>query len=267
MTANKVRTGNAAALQRNHPHFHIIFAQLALGAVLLGGWEAYGRFVDSSLTSTPSDVAVRLAEWTGSILWLNLLTTLLEIGIGIALGVPTGVAAGLLLGRAKLLGALLRPIVTLFYSVPFIALTPLLIMWFGVGLAPKVILVAMSSFFLMFFGTFSGAQSVDPDLIATVDIMGASARERFLKVIAPACSPWIVSGIKTVLPFGLIGATIGEMLAAQSGVGSLLSNAANDFDMAGFYAALFVLMVLGILFRNLAQRLEGWLLRWRQPIE
>jgi len=267
MIGDTMREGNASAPRKADRIAHIILMQLVLGVALLAGWESYGRFVDGSLTSMPSDIAVRLAQWAGSGLWLHVATTLFEIVAGVAIGVPAGVAAGLLLGRARLLGALLRPIVTLLYSVPFIALTPLLIMWFGVGIAPKVILVAMSSFFLMFFATFSGARSVDSDLIATVDIMGATPRERFLKVIAPACGPWIVSGIKTVLPFALIGATIGEMLAAQAGVGSLLSNAANDFDIAGFYAALFILMILGILFRTLAQRLEDWLLRWRQRVE
>jgi NitT/TauT family transport system permease protein len=253
----------SAPPRRGQRRLLVVVLRLVLAGVILAGWEAYGRLVDSSLTSTPSDIAAVLAGWARSVLWLNLGVTLFEIVAGLVLGVPVGIVAGLFLGRARVAGALLRPIVVLFYSVPFIALTPLLIMWFGVGSASKVMLIALSSFFLLFFNTFAGAQEVDPDLVAIADIMGASRRERFVKVIAPACAPRILSGLKTALPFALIGAVIGEMLAARAGLGNLLMDSGNDFDMAGLYAALAVLMVVGVVLNVLAQRLETWLLRWR----
>jgi len=127
------------------------------------------------------------------------------------------------------------------------------------------VLIALSSFFLIFFNTFAGAQAVDGDLIATLDIMGATPRERFVKVIAPACASWIMSGLRTALPFALIGATIGEMMVSRAGLGRLVSSSADQFDMAGLYAALVILMAVGAVLNDLALRLESRLLRWRGP--
>jgi NitT/TauT family transport system permease protein len=241
----------------------VIGLRILFGVVALLAWEAYGRFVDDSLSSMPSAIAVKLGEWVLSVLWYNLGVTLFEIGCGLLIGVPAGIVLGLLVGRRRVLGAIVRPLIFLFYSIPFIALAPLLIMWFGVGPSTKVLLIGLSSFFLIFFNTFAGAQAVEADWIATIDIMGATARERFFKVIAPACIPWIMSGLKTVLPFSLIGATIGEMLASKAGLGNLLVSSSSNFDMAGFYAALVLLMVLGALLNEAVQRMEGWFLRWR----
>jgi NitT/TauT family transport system permease protein len=136
-------------------------------------------------------------------------------------------------------------------------------MFFGLDMLPKIVLVAIVVFFLLFFNTFAGAQDVDDDLIAAVALMGSTTRERFQKVIAPACLAWIVGGIKVALPYALVAATTGEMLAAQRGLGFLLSDAAAQFDMTGLYAALFVLMLLGLAVAGTVTWLEQRLLRWR----
>ena len=101
-----------------------------------------------------------------------------------------------MLGRSPLLAGVLRPIIVAFYSVPLIALAPLFIMFFGLDMLPKIVLVAIVVFFLLFFNTFAGATSVDHDLIAQVELMGSTPREKFQKVVAPACMAWIIGGIK-----------------------------------------------------------------------
>jgi NitT/TauT family transport system permease protein len=136
-------------------------------------------------------------------------------------------------------------------------------MFFGLDMLPKIVLVTIVVFFLMFFNTFSGASSVDDDLIAQVELMGSTRQEKFRKVVAPACMAWIIGGIKTALPFALVAATTGEMLAARRGVGYLLSDAASQFDMTSLYAALFILMLLGLAVAETAAWGERHLLRWR----
>jgi NitT/TauT family transport system permease protein len=145
-----------------------------------------------------------------------------------------------------------------------VALAPLLIMWFGLGLMPKIALVTLVSFLLLFFNTFAGARAVDKDWIALLQVMGATPRELFQKVAAPACMTWIMSGLKNALPYALIAATIGEIMLAREGLGFLITEAAGQFDMTGVYTALFVMMVLGAVINELAARVEGWLLRWRK---
>jgi NitT/TauT family transport system permease protein len=148
-------------------------------------------------------------------------------------------------------------------SIPYIALAPVLIIWFGIGIAPKVALVAVVAFFLIFFSTFSGARTVDREWIDMLDVMGASRRERFQKVIAPASIAWILSGVKAALPYSLIAATVGEMMFARAGVGNYITASAAQFDITGIYTGLFVLMFLGAIFNGLARRVEGLMLRWR----
>lgn len=237
--------------------------RVILAVALLGAWELFGRFVDSSWTSEPSMIAVRLVAIIQDTLPNDIFVTLSEIVLGFMIGLPTGVLMGMWLGRSPVMASLLRPLIVALNSVPYVALAPLLIMWFGLGIEPKIALVTLVVFFLIFFNTFAGAMAVDQDWIATLQVMGATRREQFQKVIVPACFTWILSGIKSALPYSLIAATVGEMMLARAGVGHFITNAAAQFDITGIYTGLLILMVLGGLVNMLATRLETWLLHWR----
>jgi NitT/TauT family transport system permease protein len=241
----------------------IIMWQIAVGVALLIAWEAIGRLSGAEWTSRPSLIAVRLANWLEGSLYIHLATTLTEVVVGLIAGATLGALAGLLLGRAPIAGGILRPIIVAFYSIPLVALAPLFIMFFGLDMLPKIVLVTIVVFFLLFFNTFSGAGSVDHDLIAQVELMGSTPREVFQKIVAPACMVWIIGGIKIALPYALVAATTGEMLAARRGIGFLLSDAASQFDMTSLYAALFILMLLGLAVSETAAWCERHLLRWR----
>jgi NitT/TauT family transport system permease protein len=241
----------------------IVLWQLAAGIALLAGWEAVGRLHGTQWTSEPSLIVAKLAQWAQGDLYIHFLTTLTEVITGLFIGSAFGILAGLLFGRSPLLSVILRPIIVAFYSVPLIALAPLFIMFFGLDMLPKIVLVTIVVFFLLFFNTFAGATSVDPELIAQVELMGSTRREKFQKVVAPACMAWIVGGIKTALPYALVAATTGEMLAARRGLGFLLSDAASQFDMTSLYAALFILMIMGLVVSEIAASSERHILRWR----
>lgn len=241
----------------------IVLWQVAVGVLLLGGWELIGFGPGGVWTSRPSLIAAKLADWLQGSIYIHIATTLTEVVTGLLLGSAAGVLAGLLLGRAPVAAGILRPIVIAFYSVPLVALAPLFIMFFGLDMLPKIVLTTIVVFFLLFFNTFAGASSVDSDLIAQVELMGASRRETFRKVVAPACMVWIIGGIKTALPYALVAATTGEMLAARRGLGFLLSDAASQFDMTSLYSALFILMLLGLMVGETANWTEQHLLRWR----
>ena len=237
--------------------------QIAVGNLLVVGWEVVGRASGGVWTSRPSLIAVKLVAWLQGNLYLHVATTLTEVVTGLVVGATFGILAGLLLGRSPIAAGVLRPIVVAFYSVPLVALAPLFIMFFGLDMLPKIVLVTLVVFFLLFFNTFSGASSVDHDLVSQVELMGSTRRETFQKVVAPACTAWIIGGIKTALPYALVAATTGEMLAARRGLGFLLSDAASQFDMTSLYAALFILMLLGLAVAELAAWGERHMLRWR----
>lgn len=237
--------------------------QVLVGVAILVVWEAAGRLTGSPWVSRPTDVLQSLGRLAAGDLYVHVGVTLYEIAVGLALGCVAGVLAGVTLGRARFWGAVMRPVVTAFYSVPLVSLTPLFIMFFGIDLLPKVILVAIVSFFLMFFITFSGAATIDNDLLVSGELMGATKFERFVKIMLPACMVWIASGFKTALPYSLVAATTGEMLAAKRGLGYLITQYASRLDMAGMYAVLVILAALGLIATELTHLVDRWLLGWR----
>ncbi len=241
----------------------IVLWQIAVGLALLGVWEVIGRVSGGAWTSRPTLVAAKLAMWLQGGIYAHAATTLTEVVTGLLAGSMLGVLAGLLLGRSPIAAGILRPIVVAFYSVPLVSLAPLFIMFFGLDMLPKIVLVTIVVFFLLFFNTFAGASTVDRDLISQVELMGSTRREMFQKVVAPACTAWIVGGVRTALPYALVAATTGEMLAARRGLGFLISDAASQFDMTSLYAALFILMLLGLAVSEVATWGERHLLRWR----
>jgi NitT/TauT family transport system permease protein len=236
---------------------------VGLGLVILAGWELLGRTAGDTWVSRPLLIFARLQEWAASDLHVHLYTTLGEMLLGLAVGVPLGVSFGLYLGSAPTAATILRPIIVGFYSVPLLTLIPLFILWFGLGMQSKVMLIAIVVFFLLFFNTFAGVRGVDQDFVAGARLMGASRRELFQKVVMPGAVPWIITGLKIALPYALVSAVTGEMMAARAGVGFLVSRASMQYDMTGVYSALFLLMVLGVLISNSFNRFELWILRWR----
>jgi NitT/TauT family transport system permease protein len=232
-------------------------------AAILASWEACARLISDRWISSPAAIAERLAQWMAGDLWYHMMITGTEIGAGLAIGIPLGVLTGMLLGRSQRMAAVFRPFIVLMNSLPIVALTPLLIMWFGLGMQPKIVLVAFVSFLLMFFNSFSGARAVDDELMDTLALMGANARERFVKVVVPSCLTWTIAGLKNALPYALIAAVIGEMMLSRNGLGHLITRSAQQFDMTGIYTALFVLMVVGAMINEATTLVENRLLRWR----
>jgi len=246
---------------------NILVWQVVLVSALLAAWEIAGRFTGGDQVSSPSRIAERILIWLGGELYPHLFTTLAELACGMAIGCSLGILAGLVLGRMPIVSIILRPIIVGLYSVPLVTLAPLFIMFFGLGLLPKIVLVSIVTFFLLFFNTFTGAQQIDEDYLRTLDLMGANKFEQFRKVVAPATTVWIVGGFKIALPYALVATITGELLATRSGLGFLISRAAERFDMTSLYAVLLILMALGLLLSEVTLRLEHRFLRWREPAE
>jgi len=241
-----------------------------LGLVLVA-WEATAgnpkaewTLVDKFWTSQPSDIYLRLSEWiTRGTLWLHLVVTLQEMAVGLVIGSILGVGLGFLLGRNLTLARVLDPFIMAIYSIPKLALAPLFILWFGVGLEPKIVLVSTACFFLLFLNTYSGVRDVDHELLDIIRLMGASQGDLLFKVVLPSASPWILTGLKAAVPYSLIGAVVGEIMASNRGVGYLLIHAQGQYDTAGVFAAIIVLMILGLLLNEVVNRSETYLLRWK----
>lgn len=237
---------------------------LLVGAALLAWSAASGTVVDAQFVSDPLSVARALAALAASgRLWPNLGQTVAEVLIGYLLGGALGVAVALLVGVVPTAQRVLRPFLLAFYAIPKIALAPLIVMWFGLGLAPKVLLAAIFVFFVVFMNVVTGIFSVSPHLVATVRVMGASRTTLLWKVTLPSTIPYLTSGLRIGIPEAMIGAVIGEFMAATRGLGYLVNAAAAQFNTTVTLAAIAALVGVVVLMDGALTLAEARLLRWR----
>ena len=238
--------------------------QILLGIVLLVVWQfSAGRFIDKFMISSPVDVATRLWGWIASgTIYVHVWATIYATVYGFAIGAVAGVIGGLWLGLSPFLSRLLDPYIWAFNALPKVALAPLFILWFGLGINSKVALAAVLVVFLVFVNTFAGVREVDPDLVDSLRLMRAKRRQILTKVVLPSATSWIFVGLKTAVPYALIGTIIGEMIAANRGLGYLVQRSGSEFDTAGVFAALVVIAVMAVIFNEMVgrvqDRIQGW---------
>jgi len=195
--------------------------------------------------------------------WITVVETL----VGFFFGALAGISVGLLLGRNALLAKLLDPILVSIYSLPKVALAPLFIMWFGIGIEMKIILTATIVFFLVFLNTYSGVRAVEREQLEILRLMGAKEHHLISKVVLPSAIQWVFTGLKMSVPYALIGAIVGEIMAANRGLGYLLQDAAGQLDTAGVFAALIAIIALALILQAAVRRLETYLMPWKKDQE
>jgi NitT/TauT family transport system permease protein len=238
--------------------------RLLLLAATLVAWQlTSGRLLDRTFVSDPVDVWHQLTSWASDgILWSNTWITLKEVVLGFAFGSVAGAIAGFLIASARLLGRVLDPFIMGLYSIPKVALAPLFIVWFGIGMEMKVVLAAATVFFLVFINTAHGVREIDPALLDAVRLMGGRRRDLLLKVLLPGSMSGLITGLRVSVPYALIGAVIGELVASNQGLGYLIDDSASQFDIAGVFAALIVLSVIAAILNQgvtlLARRSNRW---------
>jgi NitT/TauT family transport system permease protein len=241
------------------------FCQIVILAVLLGAWEyVSGRYVRLFYVSKPSLIAERI--WGRVVLgdlWHDLAVTMEETLIGFFFGALTGFVAGLALGRSPFAARVFNPFIVAVNALPKVALAPLFILWFGIGLLMKVVLAVVIVFFLVFYNTFTRVQSVDPDLIDIVRTMGARRHHVVLKVMIPSALLWVFTALRISIPYALIGAVVGEVFASNAGIGYLINSSASQFDTAGVFAGLVILTMLAAGLTWLLGRIERSTLKSR----
>jgi NitT/TauT family transport system permease protein len=243
----------------------MLLCQVALGIALLFVWQGVsGRLVDNFFISNPIDVGRRLVTWTlsGSI-FLHLWATLYATLVGFVIGAVGGMVLGVWLGVSPFMGRLLNPYLWALNALPKVALAPLFVLWFGLGIESKIALAAVLVLFLVFLNTFAGVREVDQDLIDSARMMRASRLQVIRKVIIPSALSWVFAGLKISVPYALIGAVLGEMIAANRGLGYLVQFSGSQFDTAGVFAVLIVIALLAVVLNLAVEIVQGRMERWR----
>jgi NitT/TauT family transport system permease protein len=273
MTAPDTKLDQTGALEHGDDPFRtqrlremgMLLGQIVLGIVLLLFWQgASGRMVDNFFISNPLDVGARLLGWTldGSIfahIWATVYATVMGFFIG-AIG---GAVLGVWLGVSPLASRLLNPYLNALNALPKVALAPLFVLWFGLGIESKIALAAVLVLFLVFLNTFAGVREVDQDLIDGARLMRATRMQVIVKVIIPSAMSWVFAGLRISVPYALIGAVLGEMIAANRGLGYLVQFSGAQFDTAGVFAVLIVIALLAVALNFLVDTVQSRIERWR----
>jgi NitT/TauT family transport system permease protein len=232
-------------------------ARIVLLAALLAAWQFLPGPSIRFWLSDPWQISQTLLEWVqdGS-LWVHLGATLEVMALGYVAGCGLGVGGGLLLGLHPRTQRVLAPYIAAAYALPKIALAPLFIIVFGIGISSKVALVTITVFFLVFNSTLDGVHDVDRDLVRTLALMGATRREIVRKILLPAALPWIFTGMRISVRYAFTNTLLAELIAANSGIGFLIAYYSGKFDADGAYAAILILVVLSVLLTEALTRVE-----------
>ena len=244
--------------------------RLLFAVVWIGSWEVSTRlnWVDPFFVGQPSGVVTRLWTWIteGTALgplWLQAAVTMEEAVVGFIIGSVLGVVFGILLGRVELLAETLSPFIKAANAIPRVVLGSLFAIMFGLSLWGKAATAVVLVFFVVFFNAFQGVREVDRNLVANARILGADNRRLTTEIIIPSALSWILASLHISFGLAIVGAVVGELFGATAGLGQLIYNAGDTFDVNGVFAGMFLLAVLALIAEGLISALENRLIKWR----
>lgn len=244
------------------PRFRAVVSLLVVALI----WEFGARaFVTNSLFIVPlSTVAAEgLHQWQQGALQHHIAVSTLEVVLGFGIGAGAGVLFGLLMAASKTFRDFADPWVSGLYSTPIIALTPLLILLFGIDMPSKIAVIVLLVIFPVLINTFVGLTAVDAHLLDVARSFGANQRQTLLKIRLPSSLPIVVAGFRLGVGRALIGVVVGELVAAKAGLGYLITISAQTFNTAGVYLGVLILAISGVLAMELLKAVERWIAPWR----
>jgi len=238
--------------------------RLALGIAVLALWQFGTVTMGAEWLPGPADVLVRIWRITISgQLFHDTAVTFWEAAVGMALGGAAGAILPFALRLSPRLMSALDPFISAAFGLPKLALAPLFILWFGIGVPAKIVFVASIVFFLMFYNGLAGIMSVDPKLVAMLRVAGASGWFVSREVVWNTAKPFLFAGLKIALPRALSGAVVGEFIAADSGLGWYIQNARSLNDTTGVVAGAVIVTVLVVGVNAALKRVQARSLAWR----
>jgi NitT/TauT family transport system permease protein len=234
--------------------------------VLLAVWQGLSIVFGTYWIGSPSGVATRLAGGVvnGEIL-RHASYTLLEAAAGFLIGALPAAALPFALRRLPIVTAILDPFMVGGYGAPKLALAPLFILWFGIGIESKIALVASTVFFIVYFSTLAGVRALDAKLIQMAEVMGANEKDVARHIVFPGAVPHVFTGFRIAMPYSIGGAVIAELISANRGLGYLIQLSAMNFDTTGVFVALVATTSIVFLGNWSVDAAERRLLRWRPP--
>ncbi len=251
----------------------VLGLQVLVAVVWLGSWQLTTQvgLVDKFFFAQPSEIAQKLWVWITEgtelgPLWDQVLTTMEETFGGFVVGSLLGIVLGVALGRIRLLSDVLSPYIKGANAIPRVVVGALFAISLGLDIKSKIATAAILVFFVVFFNAFQGVREVDRNLIANARILGAGNRQLTTEIIVPSALSWILASLHTSFGLALVGAVVGELFGATSGVGELIYSAKNNFDANGVFAGMALLAAIALVAEALITALENRLVRWRPQV-
>jgi NitT/TauT family transport system permease protein len=256
------RAGLAAAWLRGGRR-PLLRLAVVLGVLVV--WEAVARLlaIPAYILPPPTNVAIALYRGIASALYIDhIWITLAETLLGFALGTVIALALGTVVALSRRVEYYLYPFILMFQAMPKVALAPLFIVWFGLGLTSKVVQAAFTAFFPLMVNTIVGLRSADEDRVALMRSLDASELQIFAMLRLPSATPFIMAGLEIAMVLSLIGAIVAEFVGAQRGLGMLITSMNFTMDVAGQFSVLLLLSLLGLALNAIIVAIRKRVLFW-----
>lgn len=239
---------------------------VVLFVLVVGGWEVLVRAfqVPRIVLPTPSSVAVAMWQGLQGDMLRHFGVTFYETLAGFVLGSAFGLVLGALIGQFPLLERTLYPYVVAFQTLPKVAIAPIIVIWFGYGVSSKIVITATIAFFPLLANTIVGLRAAPVEQIELLVAFTASRWQIFWKARLPQALPYIFVGLDVAIVLSVIGAIVGEFVGAQAGLGYLILQRNFNMDMAGVFAILIVLSVMGIGLHMLVNAIQRRVVFWME---
>jgi NitT/TauT family transport system permease protein len=240
--------------------------QLIVLVLLFAVWQALSLWLGTYWIGSPWGVVTRLYDGVinGSVLH-HASFTLAEAVIGFIIGAIPAAILPFLLRRLPIMTAILDPFMVGGYGAPKLALAPLFILWFGIGIESKIALVAITVFFIVYFSALAGVRALDTKLVQMAQVAGANERDVARHIVFPGAVPYIFTGFRIAMPYSIGGAVVAEIISANRGLGYLIQLSAMNFDTTGVFVALVAVTIIVFVLNGVVDISERRLLRWRPP--
>lgn len=226
-------------------------------------WVSLPRAVGLFFT-TPSKIAAAFYQLAAAgKIQEHFYVSALEFVVGLGMAVAAGLPLGLIIGRSRVIEGLLDPYVTALNATPRLVWLPLLIVWFGLGIWSKIMVVFLGALFPLLINTYAGVKNVDPVLINMVRSFGAREWNILKIVVLPYSVPYIVAGLRLAIGRAVLGVVVGEFLGATKGLGAMMARAASSYQVDVVFVGVAIFMGVSLIFTLTVKKIESKLTRWR----
>ena len=254
------RPARRLPVQKDWPSAAIIATQLLILLVVIGGWEVAARagWLDAFFWSKPSAIwKTLIVFFTEGDAWVDIGFTFRSTILGFIIGTTAGSLLGLSFWWSRNYAAVAQPYIICFESMPKLALAPLVILVFGLGVTSKVVIAVALTIVVSTLTTYAGVKALDPDGEKLFYSLGASRWQVFRKLVVPFCLPWIISVLRVNIGLALTGAIVGEFISSEHGLGRTIFYAGSTYEIALVWVAVFVLSALAVIMYAVVSWLES----------